>query len=420
MGYVELNYDLRMNPSDANVKVAKTWLSMQKKSAPPVYTVLSTLIEARPDAETLEWFESWLQGRDFDLHILFFSDTAAAHDWLINFLRKHNDDPSLGKLWHQLIFDFTLAPKNYSIYPTLRMSDEQLLIDGASEWLIANGNAEEEDSIFIARCLTELTNRPDVQEKSLELLKQSNDSFLASHIIEQTGNGDAIEIGYQIMNSVAHHHGAGIAAALMKIDPPKHWSKVEPFLRRHWGDTDRFPHTLGVLMSRAPQVVAPLAFEWIDDHPKSKEISRIITLNQTQQCVDAIWAGLKTRTTASFAPEILEILLMHYRALSIPKEATDFGDAWTYTNQKHKRFFDILCGLLRADATDGRLKIARDFLDKLPEEDRGISLMTLRRRAPKHFNLEALDWAKKHPHIVQSGFIINEHKHSPDSPDDEF
>ncbi|MBI2809913.1 MAG: hypothetical protein HYX67_03665 [Candidatus Melainabacteria bacterium] len=419
MGYVELSYDLRMNPSDANVKVAKTWLSKQKKSTQSIYSVLTTLIEARPDAETLEWFENWLQGRDIDLHLLFFSYTEAAHDWLINFLRKHNDDPGLGKLWHQLIFDLTLAPENHSIYPTLRMSDAQLLIDGASDWLIAHGNGED-DSIFIARCLTELTNRSDVQEKSLEVLRQCNDSLLASYIIEQTGSDDAIEIGYQIMNSVAHHHAVSTAAALMKTDPQKHWSKVESFLRRHWDDTASFPYTLGKLMSRAPQVVAPLAFEWIDDHPKSREISRIITLNQTQQCVDVIWAGLQTRTTAAFAPEILEILLVHYRALSIPKEATDFGDAWTYTNQKHKRFFDILCGLLRADATDGRLKLARDFLDKLPEEDRGMSLVMLRRRAPKHFNLEALDWAKKHPHIGQSALIIREHKHRPDSPDDEF
>lgn len=418
MGYIEISCDLSMDPSDANVKTAKDWLSKQKKCSQPVYSVLTTLIDARPDEETMKWFESWMQGRDLDFHNLFFAHSTAAHDWLLRLLRNHNNGPNREKIWYQLLFDATCAPTGYSEYPVMRMSNQQLLIDGASEWFIAHASAEDH-SKFIARCLTELTTNSDVHKKAFEILKQSKDPLLASNILKHNKNDDAIEIAYQIMNSVDLHHGSSIASALMKADPRKHWSKVEPFLQRHQYDNDRFPHVLSTLISCAPQIVAPLAFEWIDEHPKSKKISTIVSCDKTQEVLDAIWAGLQTRTTADFAPEILEVLLLHFRALSIPKDATDFGDAWAQKNQKHKRFFDILSGLLRAEATETRLKLARDFLDNLAEEDRGASLMVLRRRAPKHFNNEALAWAKKHPHSITSNLIVNEHKHNPESPDDE-
>ncbi|MBS1954370.1 MAG: hypothetical protein JST89_09290 [Cyanobacteria bacterium SZAS-4] len=420
MGYVELAYDLRTEPTDGNVKSAQNWLSKQKKSGESVYTVLTALIEARPDAKTLEWFESWLPGRDLDLHQLFFVKSAAVHDWLIDFLRQHNDDEKLGKLWHQLMFDFTLPPSSLSYWPKLLMSDDQPLIEGSSEWLIAHGNGEE-DSVFVARCLAKLTKRSDVQMKIMEILRASNDSDLAATILEHTTNDAAIEIGIEMLNAVSHRHGSNIATQLLKTDPQRYWPKVEPFLRRHWVDKDVFPYTLGKMMHQAPLVVAPLAFEWIDDYPKSKMIASIVTLAQTQESVDLIWAGLQPRTTKPFAPEILEILLLHYRGLSMPKEATEFADDWLHRNQNHKRFFNILAGVLRAGATDVRLQLARNWLDKLTdEEERGCSLMVLRRRAPKNFNDEALAWASKHPNILQSIAIINEYKELPDSPMDDF
>jgi hypothetical protein len=384
---------LETNPSDPSVELAKKWLSMRQKSTSAAREVVAALVKGRHDSETLEWLGLWLEGKDWDVlltisHIM----NVDVHDWLIQFVSEHPNHRQAGELWANLLMTYK--------YKTL--------IRAATQWFTAHTVTNE--AVRVADQLLPLTKDKYVHEQAIVLLRQFKDEYLAARLIECAGDDATIELGCHIMNSIEPSRGEIIARSLLENNPKNNWSIVECWLREHWHDKN-IGYFLQDLACVAPLTVAPLAFKWIEENPRSPDISRIFStafaLARSQELVEVLWGWMRTQLSERYAPDMIAQLFQHFGELTTPPEAVVAADNWLSQSQnlEHAKYSSILLGVLGIENTPTRVESARQWLATQPKSARGNMLMNLRRRAPQYFTNEAIAWADQYPSRVESGVI---------------
>ncbi|MFN8555496.1 MAG: hypothetical protein U0103_28860 [Candidatus Obscuribacterales bacterium] len=395
MKYQELIAQVRADPCGSNFAAMQRWLDKRQKDSTSVYEVLFAFIQMKPEAETFQWLECWLESREwFSLDSLVHIRNVNCHEWLINYGAAHPRNPHIVSLWKNLLISFKY----------------ESLIEAASDWLVDFGSGK--DSVLIAELLLPMTKAAAVQQKSVELLREFPSEFTVSTLIKHIGDEESIQLGLEIMNATSTETGVFAAAALLENDDLKNWAAVQQWLLDRWHEK-YIPFALGYLMDVSPLVVAPLALKWIDEHPNSKKVSRIfstgVTLKPSPELFDLIWRWLEPRASKRYCPEILTVLFSHWGRFKTPAGALVFADAWLERNEGHGLYENILLGAIGEGSTEFRIELARRWLASRSDALKGHMLMNLRRRAPEYFTDEALDWAYRNPDEIESQVIKYEY-----------
>lgn len=213
------------------------------------------------------------------------------------------------------------------------------------------------------------------------------------------------------MSTAEEVTGTFLAVTLLKKDTAS-WPAIERWLKTRWNGK-RIQFALEMLVEEAPDIVAPLAMKWIDEHPRAKDTSRIFrtafTLKPSPELYETLWSWLETRTDKKYCPEILSVLFNHWGKFKAPVEATQFATTWLANNENHPLYATILLNVIGEESTDSLVKRAQKWLEMTEDVDKGFMLMNLRRKSPNYFTDEALDWAYRHAETIDAQVIKYEY-----------
>lgn len=395
MKYKDLIEQYRSDPCDDNADVVKSWLEKRHKSTHSVREALFTLIEQKPELSTFEWVECWLESRDwFPLQSLVHIQSAAWHERLIHYASVHPQNPHIASLWKEFLFGCKY----------------ESLVGAASDWLVKFGYGD--DAIIVAELLLPMTDDPALQQKAVALIQASPTEFNVPSLIKHIGDAETIKLAREILSATASDTGMLIAAALLEFDSAKNWFVVQEWIRSRWNEKC-MQFALGYLMDVAPILVAPLALQWVEEHPRAKNVSGIFatgfSLKPSPELFELHWKWLETRTDKKYSPELLSVLFNHWNRFKTPPGALKFADEWLKDNEANPYYVSILIGVIGEEATEFRIEMACRWLASREDKTKGHMLMNLRRRSPSSFTDEALDWAYRNPSETESQVIKYEY-----------
>ncbi len=398
---------IREDPSDANVEIAKTWLLRRKVLSTPVNLLFYELTKYRSDEVTSDWLKSWskefsLRGAALALRYLPGEDT---YHWALDQLTRAGNSSECDLLWKEILSEY-VSPE---------------VLEGATVWLLQqkiNTSAKVDILCQLLKddptaALLSLARKHLMQTHSKWDWSQT---FLLSSYLKASNDESAATIAVRCLGRpIASYQKVEMAKILMEVFPERHEADVSRWLRTCW-EQPGADYLLGAVADAAPNRMARLLFEWIDDHKKFKRIPELLLRSATTHCFDLSCGGqnllgqeteqwLTANNDHQSFPTVLSWYMAHFER-TVSDEVVALANRWVNENRGAQEWFSLLTHVLRRTPSVDLRELAQTWLLEQEEAARGQSLLALVRAAPDAFEATAIEWARKHPSDIFSGAIV--------------